>query len=117
MFKFIKKKIEKYIILIIEKHYKDKFLNIECRLSDHRRFIQANGEDISTLFKSIHVGADIHYKGRSWAVVCVEGKPNIVKFIDLGRDDYRRVLDFLRSYEQSRRVYNVPLGFNFEEWR
>lgn len=46
--------------------------------------------------------------GRSWAVICVEGNINIVKFIDLDTKDARDVLDFLKHFEAGRHCIDVP---------
>lgn len=72
-----------------------------------------------TLQSVISVGADIDarpYEGsRSWAVVCIEGRCNVVKFIDLHGQDYRYILDFLKQFECSRRVIDAPYKEMFLE--
>lgn len=77
-------------------------------------------EDIDILHNTIRsvvsVGADVipHDNNRSWAVVCIEGNYNVVKFVDLHGADYRRILDFLKQYEGSRMVIDAPNPRYFE---
>ena len=72
------------------------------------RLLKENVEVTSILQNTIRnvvsVGADIYPydRNRSWAVVCVEGNPNIVKFVDLSRQETRYVMDFLKQFEGSR---------------
>ena len=61
-----------------------------------------------TIESVVSIGADIapmySAYSRSWAVVCIEGKVNVVKFVDLSREDCRYVMDFLKQFDGSRRV-------------
>jgi hypothetical protein len=52
----------------------------------------------NTVENIVHIGTDVHREntGHSWAVVCVEGKINIIKFVDLDRKDAREIFDFLK---------------------
>jgi|GEM_PF-4021609 len=68
----------------------------------------------------VSVGADIYpYRNhgsndRSWAVVCVGGKLDYVRFIDLGRQEITYLRDFLRQFEYSRRVIDCPYPQMFD---
>jgi len=64
----------------------------------------------NTIENVIHIGTDVYQpnQGHSWAVVCVEGKMNLVKFVDLNRQDARDVLDFLKRYEAGRHCIDTP---------
>lgn len=61
-----------------------------------------------TVENAISIGTDISPKysdySRSWAVVCVEGKINVVKFVELSSADSRSVMNFLKQFDGSRRV-------------
>lgn len=59
------------------------------------------------------VGVDVGIRDEehSWAVVCVAGRPEYVKFIPLNYGDARRVLDFLKQFRYSRHVIDSPLAF------
>ena len=72
----------------------------------------------NTLRNVVSVGADIERGddyGRSWAVVCIEGNYNVVKFYDLRGRDYRTMLDFLKQFEGSRMCIDAPRGCMFED--
>lgn len=71
-------------------------------------------ESVNTLHRTVenvvHIGTDVRFNERehSWAVVCIEGKINIVKFVDLNRNDSRYVLDFLKQFEAGRHCVDTP---------
>jgi hypothetical protein len=85
--------------------------------------IYNNSTDIeilhSTIRNVVSVGADIVpnviTSERSWAVVCIEGNYNVVKFIDMHGADYRDILNFLKQYEGSRMVVDAPRFTYFED--
>jgi len=64
----------------------------------------------NTLESVVHIGTDVYRpdQGHSWAVVCIEGKMNIVKFVDLNRQDARYVFDFLKQFEAGRHCIDAP---------
>jgi uncharacterized protein YebE (UPF0316 family) len=65
----------------------------------------------NTVENVVHIGTDVRrngYDGHSWAVVCVEGKMNIVKFMDLDRKNAREILDFLKHFEAGRHCIDTP---------
>lgn len=59
------------------------------------------------------VGVDIEYPpdDHSWAVVCIKGRPEYVKFIPLDHKDIRDVMNFLKHFEYSNRVVDFPFAF------
>lgn len=93
--------------------------NTDLRIS---RTVNENQKDIkilhNTLRNVVSVGADVRIPkdyDRSWAVICIEGNYNVVKFVDLHGADYRMILDFLKQYEGSRMCIDTPRGFMFED--
>lgn len=66
----------------------------------------------NTLRNIVSVGADIvpadMSRENSWAVVCIEGNCNIVKFIDLKGKDFHYILNILKQYEGSRMCIDAP---------
>ncbi|HID0767989.1 TPA: hypothetical protein ACXDAZ_002518 [Clostridium botulinum] len=103
----------------INKNEKDKYdfkNSINNNYNEHSEQIDALNR---TLKSAISLGADIkpniYTKDRSWAVVCIEGKYNIVKFIDMQGQDYRYILDFLKQFECSKRVIDAPCNQMFED--
>lgn len=70
--------------------------------------------DCHKLMNSIcDVGTDIGFntKDHSWAVICVHGKKDFVKFVDMHQSDVRTIVSFLKNFEYSNRVTDSPLGF------
>lgn len=65
----------------------------------------------NTIENVVHIGTDIHHynnRDHSWAVVCIEGKMNIVKFVDLGRQDARGISEYLKHFEAGRHCIDTP---------
>lgn len=74
-------------------------------------------KDLNLLKSLCEVGVDVHTRSNSWAVVCMGGKPEYVKFVDLKINDAHSVIEFLRKFESSGVVIDSPLGFvNTLEW-
>ena len=71
----------------------------------------------TTLRNVVSVGADIQRgnDNRSWAVVCIEGNYNVVKFYDLYGQDFKTMLDFLKQFEGSRMCIDAPRDFMFKD--
>lgn len=59
------------------------------------------------------VGVDVGYHDteHSWAVVCIHGKIEYVKFVPLTHKDAKSLLDFLKNFQYSKYVVDSPLGF------
>lgn len=93
----------------------------EVTIKRHSDNINYNAQAIDSLHRTIenviHIGTDIHenHHGRSWAVICIEGKLNIVKFVDLDRKDAREILNFLKHFEGGRHCVDAPYKEVFYE--
>lgn len=117
----------------IDSNFKDhetfnslRFTDIEKDINDRtsylRKLINNNSGDIShcqdsvnvlhnTIENVVHIGTDVRYhneRTHSWAVVCIEGNINIVKFVDLGRQDARGILEYLKHFEAGRHCIDTP---------
>lgn len=59
------------------------------------------------------VGVDvgIRREEHSWAVVCIAGKSEYVKFIPLNCGDARQVIDFLKRFQYSKQIIDSPIAF------
>lgn len=71
-------------------------------------------EECRKLFNQIcDVGVDVGFRGKehSWAVVCIAGRSEYVKFISLNRGDARQVIDFLKRFQYSKYVIDSPIAF------
>lgn len=64
----------------------------------------------NTIENVVHIGTDVAYNcsSKSWAVICIEGKINVVKFIDLDRKYIIEILDFLKHFEAGRHCIDTP---------
>lgn len=124
----------------LESNFKDheifnsiRFSDIESDAHDKtsylRKLINNNANDIShcqesvnvlrnTIENVVHIGTDAvanpNY-GRSWSVICIEGKMNIVKFVDLDRRDSMEVLRFLKQFEAGKHCIDAPYKEFFDE--
>jgi len=66
----------------------------------------------------LDLGVDVHRgeENPSWAVICISGKPEYVKFVSFSNKDGRHVLDFLKQFENTnRRVVDAPF-WNFSSY-
>lgn len=84
---------------------------LQCQIS-----IQQN-EEMKKMYNQItDVAVDVgfHDLEHSWAVVCVEGRPEYVKFIPLSGADARTVMNFLRQFQYSQPIVDSPLRFKDE---
>lgn len=64
-----------------------------------------------TQFIDIGVDVGFHSDDHSWAVICIAGKPEYVKFMPLTYKDARSVLNFLKQFQYSRQIVDSPLAF------
>lgn len=97
----------------------------EKNINNHNNLISQFDDKVETIHNTvenvIHIGTDVRQTGygsckeHSWAVVCIEGKMNIVKFVDLDRSDAREVLHFLKQFEAGRHCIDAPCKEMFLE--
>lgn len=61
----------------------------------------------------VDIGTDVGFYSddHSWAVVCIKGHPEYVKFIPLSHRDAHEVLEFLKHFKYSDRVIDSPFAF------
>lgn len=59
------------------------------------------------------VGVDVgfHDNYHNWAVVCIHGKREFVKFVPLTQKDIMYVASFLKQFEYSKRRIDSPFGY------
>lgn len=115
-------KVQEHLLQEINRLDKRSFETSQS-ISTLRKNLYNNSEDIKILHNTIKnvvsVGADVVPNivsgERSWAVVCIEGNYNIVKFIDLHGADYKYILDVLKQFEGSRMVVDAPRFTYFED--
>ena len=111
-------------IQILETYYKDQIewcqtrANDMYRVSERARITYEKSEkeveECRKLLTQIcDVGTDVGFTNEehSWAVICVAGRPEYVKFLPLNGEDTRRVIDFLKQFQYSRHIIDSPLAF------
>ena len=59
----------------------------------------------------IAVDVGFHNEEHSWAVVCVAGKLEYVKFMPLKGEEARDLIKFLKQFQYSNRIIDSPFGF------
>ena len=66
-----------------------------------------------TMNSMLDIGTDVGFYSddHSWAVVCIKGHPEYVKFIPLSHKSAREVLEFLKRFRYSDRVIDSPFAF------
>lgn len=71
----------------------------------------------NTVENVVHIGTnvDINKYNHSWCVICIEGKINIVKFIDLDRGNVMEILSFLKRFEAGKHCIDTPYKEMFFE--
>ena len=82
--------------------------HLRDRINNHSDKINAIHK---TLESVVDIGTDVcksSYDSHSWAVVCIEGRVNMVKFVDLSGRDAHSVMDFLKQFEAGRHCIDSP---------
>jgi hypothetical protein len=112
------------------KELKEKFeytqwvYNESCRQLERAQTVMNEARDMHdksrTLVSDCHkfmnsicdVGTDIGFcsDDHSWAVICIHGKMDYVKFVDMGQKDIQSIANFLKNFEYSNRVTDSPLN-------
>ena len=76
--------------------------NSEKEIEECRRLL--------TQFVDMGVDVGFHSDDHSWAVICIAGKPEYVKFMPLAHKDAKCVLDFLKQFQYSSQVLDSPFA-------
>ena len=107
-------------IKVIRENYDKHILSLERAkaLADEVRDQHRKSYDLLTdcrkFMNSVcDVGTDVGFKSsdHSWAVICIHGKMDYVKFVDMNQRDIRSIADFLKNFEYSNRVIDSPLYY------
>lgn len=92
----------------------DRMYSLSAEAKKYCEDSQREFEECRKLLNQIcDVGVDVGFRGEehSWAVVCVAGKPEYVKFVPLNRGDAQQVMDFLKKFQYSKHVIDSPIAF------
>lgn len=127
MFQKLKEKIRKWLLEILQPDI-DALKNEIDESNTTLKIAQSNcdeaarqcqistkqNEEMKKMYNEItDVAVDVgfHDSERSWAVVCIAGRPEYVKFIPLSGADARTVMNFLRQFQYSQPIVDNPLRF------
>ena len=111
-------------IKVIKENYDKHILSLERAkaLTDEAREQHRKSHDLlSDCHKFMNsicdVGTDIGFRSadHSWAVICIHGKKDYVKFVDMHQSDIRTIANFLKQFEYSNRVTDSPLSKDYIE--
>lgn len=130
MFQKLKEKIRKWLLEILqpdidalkneinESNTRLNFATSSCDEAARQCQISTKqNEEMKKMYNEItDVAVDVgfHDSEHSWAVVCIAGRPEYVKFIPLSRADARTVMNFLRQFQYSQLIVDSPLRFKDE---
>lgn len=81
------------------------------RISSLNNTIDKHNVQIGNLLSLVEIGVDVNIerkRGRGWAVICLNGKSDYVKFVDLAEKDIRGIRDFISSYEGTKKTIDAP---------
>lgn len=82
---------------------------LELQIISYRNEVANLHQQVNLFSKIINVGINVHHRhGRSWAVVCIQGKADYVNFVDLDPNEIRTIQMFLRNFERPNVTINGP---------
>ena len=130
MFQKLKEKIRKWLLEILQPDI-DALKNEIDESNATLKITQSNCNDATRQFKIstqqneemkkmynqiTDVAVDVGFNDpeHSWAVVCIAGRLEYVKFIPLSGADVRTVMNFLRQFQYSQTIVDSPLRFKDE---
>lgn len=130
MFQKLKEKIRKWLLEILqpdidalkneinESNATLKIAQSNCNDATRQLKISTQqNEEMKKMYNQItDVAVDVGFTNEehSWAVVCIAGRLEYVKFIPLSGADARTVMNFLRQFQYSRTIVDSPLRFKDE---
>jgi hypothetical protein len=97
----------------LSQKYKIALLSLENVQNAYRDMTDLLRDSQRIINSVIDVGTDIGFKtdNHSWAVICVQGKPEYVKFMPLEHKDTKEIMEFLKHFQYSNRIIDSPFGF------
>ena len=95
-----------------------RFMKLQCmNASDHSDRALHEVDEMKLLYQSItNVGVDVDYNKHSWAVICIEGKSEYVKFVDLTGAEARNIKSFVNQFGKKKAVVDSPFGSGFRDY-
>ena len=96
--------IEKLTIILAERNEKLSF-----KLKNLTMKWENTQKQLDRFQSVINVGVDWGHFGTSWAVVCIQGKPEYVNFIHLTKTEAHSIKSFLRPFEKRNITFDSPV--------
>jgi hypothetical protein len=85
----------------------DKLGNEIARVENHLNNTQTQVHALQAL---VRVGVDVHFRppSKNWAVICIEDKPEYVKFVEFSSLEIREIQRFLHLFRKREAVIDMP---------
>lgn len=95
-----------------------RFMKLQCmNASAHSDRALHEVDEMKLLYQSItNVGVDIDYNRHSWAVICIDGRPEYVKFVDLTGAEARDIKSFINRFNKKKVIVDSPFGTAFRDY-
>ena len=95
-----------------------RFMKLQCmNASAHSDRALHEVDEMKLLYQSItNVGVDIDCNRHSWAVICIDGRPEYVKFVDLTGAEARDIKSFVNQFGKKKAVVDSPFGSPFRDY-
>ena len=90
-------------------------LDIENRLSVQSNVLETQSKKIRQLeakvseFETlVNIGVDVNMvKSPSWAIICLRGNPDTVKYFEFDRNEVKDIADFMRRYSRANQIMDA----------
>ena len=95
-----------------------RFMKLQCmNASAHSDRALHEVDEMKLLYQSItNVGVDVDYNKHSWAVICIDGKPEYVNFVDLTGAEARDIKSFINRFNKKKVMVDSPFGTAFRDY-
>lgn len=91
---------------------RNKLHNLDCRIDNYSRSAGDIERRVGYIEGLVDVGIDVSVVNHnSWAIVCVGGKPEYVKFFIADTKELREVQQFIKKFSRNRTITDCPPFF------
>jgi len=82
--------------------------NVKSGTSTNTQMIMNVSNRVMEIEKLVQLGVDVHQKSGSWAVICIAGNVEYVRFVELSLAELRSVQKFLRQFPEAHKIVDKP---------
>ena len=95
-----------------------RFMKLQCmNASAHSDRALHEVDEMKLLYQSItNVGVDVDHNRHSWAVICIDGRPEYVNFVDLTGAEARDIKSFINRFNKKKVMVDSPFGTAFRDY-